>query len=106
MGTPLRRAPIRAPKRGTLLSAGLLGTTDGLWTKCVTRKPYTCWRCDKRQEKGAKAFRPMTNGNHRMRRLCLPCVVRIVKLERAALRADLARLSKVVEVKWTTGSAD
>lgn len=45
-----------------------------LWTLVRLRKPVQCVRCNDGLAKGASAFSPITNGQNRMKRLCLRCV--------------------------------
>ena len=57
--------------------AELLLALDGqrtIWTVCRVRKAHKCWDCRADIPKGAKAFRPLTNGDRRMYRLCQPCL--------------------------------
>ncbi len=45
-----------------------------LWHGCVTRKEHQCFNCQARIPKGTRVWRPITNGNIRMIRVCTECV--------------------------------
>ena len=59
----------------TVEGEGLIGIRSGpewdggLWTSCITRKPFECVMTGKTYPKGTKAFRPIGNGMNRMKRL-------------------------------------
>lgn len=53
---------------------------DMPWFEAKMRKRHSCWRCCGRINKGDNAYRPISNGNHRMRRLCVSCAVNVVRL--------------------------
>lgn len=44
-----------------------------IWTKVKLRKEKPCWVCETPLEPGTYAFSPITNGYHRMRRICIDC---------------------------------
>lgn len=52
-------------------------TTDHgrqLWTRIALRKPAACWSCGTALEPRDSAYRPITNADNRMHRLCRACV--------------------------------
>ena len=49
-------------------------TKRALWSRCKTRKLWSCWFCREEQPKGANGYRPIGNQDYRMERLCVRCV--------------------------------
>jgi hypothetical protein len=45
-----------------------------LWTICTLKKLHHCDRCKVALPPGERAWRPITNSNDRMHRLCVSCV--------------------------------
>jgi hypothetical protein len=45
-----------------------------VWALCKTRKDHKCWECDDECMKGTMMYRPQTNSNDRMRRICIHCM--------------------------------
>jgi RNase P subunit RPR2 len=45
-----------------------------LWSICTMRKLHHCDKCKVALVVGERAWRPITNGNDRMNRLCVSCV--------------------------------
>jgi hypothetical protein len=44
------------------------------WAEVKLRQATSCWDCTTLLPVGAKAFRPIDNSGHRMRRICCSCV--------------------------------
>lgn len=55
-----------------------------VWVRVRSRKAHKCRDCRTDILKGTDTFRPLTNGNNRMRRLCIPCVKAIARETRYA----------------------
>lgn len=54
-------------------SEGLF-TFGGLhWSLARVRKAHDCLRCRRAIPAGSEAFRPLTNGRYRMKRICTRC---------------------------------
>lgn len=47
-----------------------------LWSRVRARKDFRCYMCGKAitAGKGMEAYRPMTNGDERGDRICVPCI--------------------------------
>jgi hypothetical protein len=60
------------------LSAALVGLSSQygvqLWSAITLRKSKACFVCEIVMPRGAPAYRPITNGDNRMDRLCVRCV--------------------------------
>ena len=56
--------------------ARILGMRYGLqlWSIQKSRKAAPCRICDDTIEAGGWSYRPLTNGNNRMDRICVKCV--------------------------------
>lgn len=66
----------------SLMSRGLArisGKTYGrqLWARVTLRKSCRCGICDVDLKPSAEAFSPITNGDNRGERICVPCVGRL-----------------------------
>ena len=48
-----------------------------MWTECTVRKYHRCVACNGNIKKGRRAYRPITNGNNRMDRICIACITLI-----------------------------
>jgi RNase P subunit RPR2 len=48
-----------------------------LWSICKLNKLHHCDKCKVALVVGERAWRPITNGNDRMNRLCVSCVDRL-----------------------------
>jgi hypothetical protein len=72
------------------LSATLVGLSsqygEQLWAAITLRKNKDCFVCEIAMPRGGKAYRPITNGDNRMDRLCVSCVERLEKVSRGATR--------------------
>ena len=58
------------------------------WVFCKSRVGHECWKCRARLDVGSMVWRPVTNLNNRMERLCPVCVARVV---RASSQAEVSQ---------------
>lgn len=49
-----------------------------MWSRGVMKKEHRCLVCDTKIAHYALAFRPITNGGHRMLRICQSCINRLM----------------------------
>lgn len=57
------------------LADGVVMHEGQVWTMCKARKVHTCHECDHPMKKGVHLYRPQTNGDNRMHRICRFCMI-------------------------------
>lgn len=58
-------------------------TRTHLWARCKSRKAHRCVVCNGTTQKGARVYRPISEGNgtKRYERACTPCVQGFLKAD-------------------------
>lgn len=65
----LRRAGAAAGEVAVRLTDGLVGWRGMVWSPCLARKAAVCWITEREIGVSAPAYRPITNGKDRPRRV-------------------------------------
>lgn len=71
---PARRPPYAVVRRFDVELIGVVGREGRqVWSRCRARKAHACRNCLVAIAIGQRLYRPLTNQNNRMDRICVAC---------------------------------